>query len=111
MRTLTIDPAVWAAVQGLPAGPIARNRDDSHANRVQVQERANYHLQQTLGHKTVSMHRLRHWHGTYVHQAADGDIRVTQELLGHASPNTASVYVATIGGAKAAAVHALPLPI
>lgn len=110
-RIVPTHPAVWAAVQAMPAGPIARNRDGSHANRVQVQERANYHLQTTLGHKTVSMHRLRHWHGTYVHQAAGGDLRVTQELLGHASPNTTQVYVATIGGAKAAAVHALPLPI
>ncbi|MCT2278105.1 tyrosine-type recombinase/integrase [Micromonospora chalcea] len=110
-RIVPTHPAVWTAVKDLPSGPVARNRDGSHANRVQVQERANYHLQRTLGHRAVSMHRLRHWHGTYVHQAAGGDIRVTQELLGHASPNTTSVYVATIGGAKAAAVHALPLPV
>ncbi|MFG2057866.1 tyrosine-type recombinase/integrase [Micromonospora sp. NPDC048930] len=110
-RIVPTHPAVWAAVQDMPSGPVARNRDGSHADRVQVQERANYHLQRTLGHKTVSMHRLRHWHGTYVHQAAGGDIRVTQELLGHANPNTTSTYVATIGGAKAAAVHALPLPV
>ncbi|MEU5939426.1 tyrosine-type recombinase/integrase [Micromonospora sp. NPDC047548] len=110
-RIVPTHPAVWAAVKDLPSGPIARTRAGAHADRVQVQERANYHLQTTLGHKTVSMHRLRHWHGTYVHQAAGGDIRVTQELLGHANPNTTSTYVATIGGAKAAAVHALPLPI
>jgi len=110
-RIVPTHPAVWHAVKDLPGGPIARNRDGSHADRIQVQERANYHLQTTLGHRTVSMHRLRHWHGTYVHQAAGGDIRVTQELLGHASPNTTSVYVATIGGAKAAAVRGLPLPV
>lgn len=110
-RIVPTHPAVWQAVKDLPSGPIGRNRDGSHANRVQVQERANHHLHARLGHTTVSMHRLRHWHGTYVHQAAGGDIRVTQELLGHSSPNTTSVYVATIGGAKAAAVHALPLPV
>lgn len=109
-RIVPTHPAVWAAVKDLPPGPIARNRDGSHADRVQVQERANYHLQRTLGHKAVSMHRLRHWYGTYVHLAAGGDLRVTQELMGHTSPTTTSVYVATIGGAKHAAVHALPLP-
>lgn len=110
-RIVPTHPAVWAAVQGMPSGPIARTRSGAHADRIQVQERGNWHLQRTLGHRSVSMHRLRHWHGTYVHQAAGGDIRVTQELLGHASPNTTSVYVATLGGAKAAAVHALPLPV
>ncbi|AYF29328.1 hypothetical protein CSH63_18020 [Micromonospora tulbaghiae] len=110
-RIVPTHPAVWEAVRGLPAGPIARTRAGRHATRVQVQERGNWHLQRTLGHRGVSMHRLRHWHGTYAHQAAGGDIRVVQELLGHASPTTTAVYVAVVDERKAAAVRGLPLPI
>ena len=109
-RILPTHPAVWAAVKDLPAGPIARNRDGSHANRVQVQERANYHLQQTLGHVGVSMHRLRHWHATHVYQSSGRDLRVAQELLGHSNVATTQVYVAASSGAKANAVSALTLP-
>ena len=41
----------------------------------------------------ATMHQLRHWFGTYV-QRATGDLRTTQELLGHASPTTTAVYTA-----------------
>lgn len=41
----------------------------------------------------ATAHQLRHWFGTKVY-AASRDLRVTQELLGHASPNTTTVYVA-----------------
>lgn len=111
-RIVPTHPAVWAAVADLPRGPVARTPDGSaRADRRQVRERANWYLHHRLGHQDVTMHRLRHWYGTYVHQAAGGDLRVAQELLGHASPTTTQVYVAVAGGAKTAAVHALPLPI
>lgn len=110
-RAVPTHPAVWAAVADLPAGPVARRHyDTSRANRRDVQGRGNRHLA-VLGHTGVTMHRLRHWYGTYVYQAAGRDLRVTQELLGHASPNTTQVYVATLAGTKAAAVRALPLPV
>lgn len=38
-------------------------------------------------------HQLRHWFGTRV-QDEIGDLRVTQELMGHASPNTTAGYAA-----------------
>lgn len=111
-RIVPTHPAVWSAVAALPRGPIARTPDGSaRADRRQVRERANFYLQSRLRHQGVTMHRLRHWYGTYAHQAAGGDIRVTQELLGHASPNTTQVYVAVAGGAKSAAVRGLPLPL
>ncbi|MET8908425.1 tyrosine-type recombinase/integrase [Micromonospora sp. NPDC004551] len=111
-RIVPTPGAVWAAVVDLPPGPIARHPDGTgRADRRQVRERANNHLQRTLRHRGVTMHRLRHWYGTYVHQAAGGDLRVTQELLGHASPTTTQVYVDTSGARKRAAVDNLPLPV
>ena len=111
-RIVPTHPAVWAAVADLPRGPVARTPDGSRrADRRQVRERANWYAQNRLGHRDITMHRLRHWYGTYVHKAAGGDIRVAQELLGHASPTTTQVYVATVDDAARAAVHALPLPV
>lgn len=111
-RIVPTHPAVWAAVVDLPRGPVARTPDGSaRADRRQVRERANWYLHHRLGYRDVTMHRLRHWFGSYVHQSAGRDIRVAQELLGHASPTTTQVYVAVAGGAKTDAVRALPLPI
>ncbi|MEU7174642.1 MULTISPECIES: tyrosine-type recombinase/integrase [Micromonospora] len=111
-RIVPTPAAVWAAVRDLPDGPVARHPDGTgRANRRQVRERANYHLQRTLRHRGVTMHRLRHWYGTHVHRAADGDIRVAQELLGHSSPSTTQIYLDTTGPLKRAAVDNLPLPL
>lgn len=41
----------------------------------------------------ASCHSLRHWYGTKVYRASK-DLRVTQALMGHASPNTTVGYVA-----------------
>lgn len=50
------------------------------------------HLLHDLGYES-SLHSLRHWYGTKVYQASK-DLRVTQALMGHASPNTTVGYVA-----------------
>lgn len=109
-RTVPTHPDVWAAVKDLPAGPVARTLDGTRASRKSVMQRGNRHLQHTLGHVGITMHRLRHWHGTHVHDAADGDLAVVQELLGHASPNTTRIYVEVSGRKKTAAVGGLRLP-
>lgn len=53
-----------------------------------------------------SAHSLRHWFGTNVF-ARCKDLRVTQELMGHASPNTTVAYVAFSGVAAHDAVRGL----
>lgn len=109
-RTVPTHPAVWAAVRGLPAGPVARQRDGvSRATRQQVRMRANRHLSTTLGYPGTTMHRLRHWFATAATEAPGGELSVTQELLGHASPATTRIYVDVNSRRKAAAVAALPL--
>lgn len=40
---------------------------------------------------SATAHQLRHWFGTHVYRTSR-DLRVTQELLGHASPTTTAIY-------------------
>lgn len=108
-RVVPTHPAVWQAVRDLPAGPVARRRDGTRATRHDVRERANRHLG-AIGHGTVTMHRLRHWYGTYMYEASGRDLRATQLLMGHTTPSTTQIYVAVSGAVAAGAVRALPLP-
>lgn len=39
-------------------------------------------------------HQLRHWFATKTYEESGGDIRIVQELLGHASPATTAIYTA-----------------
>ena len=54
----------------------------------------------------ATAHQLRHWFGTGIY-AATHDIRLTQELLGHQSPNTTAIYVAWAAVDAAPAVASL----
>ena len=42
----------------------------------------------------ASAHQLRHAFATAVYRKSGGDLRMTQELLGHASPSTTAIYTA-----------------
>lgn len=55
----------------------------------------------------ATAHQLRHWFGTNVYRQSR-DLRVTQELLGHSSPNTTTIYVAWSAADAARAVDGLP---
>lgn len=110
-RVVPTHPTLWALIEPLPWGPIARRADGARADRRYVDQRGNHHLHKALGYDTVTMHRLRHWFGTHAHRASGGDLTVAQELLGHASPVTTRIYVEVDAVAMAAAVAALPLPV
>lgn len=53
----------------------------------------------------ASAHQLRHAYATEVYRRSNGDLRMTQELLGHSSPSTTAIYTAWAQD-KAAAVVA-----
>lgn len=111
-RLVPTHPALWAMIEPLPWGPIARRPDGvTRAERRYLYHSANYHLHHVLGYQAITMHRLRHWFGTHAHRASGGDLAVAQELLGHASPVTTRIYVEVDAVAMAAAVNALPLPV
>src|SRR2546423_14029638 len=57
----------------------------------------------------ATAHQLRHRFGTKTY-AACKDLRVTQELLGHAYSSTTDIYTAFARESARAAVLALPTP-
>ncbi len=105
-RAVPTHPDVWAAVRDLPDGPIAVV-DGHPATPRQISTRAAVYWSQTLGMRGVSMHRLRHWFLTQAHRVTR-DIRVTQQLAGHASPGSTAIYTQVADVDMQTAVMALP---
>jgi integrase/recombinase XerC len=109
-RTHDTDPMVWAEVEALPAGPLAldrwgRARDTAN----NVCRRASYHFQHELGLTGVTMHRFRHWLGVTV-QERYGNVRVTQEVLGHESLSSTQIYTRATHKQQREARSMLPRP-
>lgn len=110
VRTVWMHPRLWPIIEPLPAGPICRTLDGRRASAKSIQQRGNDHLR-ALGYRHVTMHKLRHYFGTEIHDAADGDILVAQNQLGHSSPNTTQIYVLVQRRKAQAAVARIPLPV
>jgi integrase/recombinase XerC len=72
-----------------------------------VSQLANKHLH--ASGSTATLHALRHWFGTGTYHECR-DLRVVQELMGHAQPSTTAGYAAFDSPAAAEAVAALPVP-
>lgn len=108
-RTVFTHPEVWRVIEPLPSGPICRTADGRRATARQVQVRGNTHLRR-LGYR-LTMHKLRSYFGTELHEAAGGDILITQEQMGHSEPSTTRIYVLTNRRKAASAVAAIPLPV
>lgn len=56
----------------------------------------------------ATAHQLRHWFGTNLY-ASTKDLRLTQEMLGHASPNTTAIYTAFDRDGAGEAIESLDL--
>lgn len=57
----------------------------------------------------ATAHQGRHWFASQLYRAS-GDLRVTQELMGHASPTTTAIYAAWSPAKGVAAIAQLPGP-
>ena len=104
--TVPTHPDIWSAVRDLPPGPIAPawTRQRLTAKLVSQEPKRAF---ASIGLVGVTMHRLRHWCGTNV-QRQQGNLRVTQEILRHASPTSTAMYTAVADPQRTAAVSALP---
>lgn len=106
-RVVATHPDVHTAVAALDPGPVARTRQGTRANPHYVTNMASAYFGEVMGMRGVALHRGRHWYATYVQRAA-GDIRITQESLGHAAPSTTALYTLVDFEAMRAAVCSLP---
>lgn len=92
---------------GLPSrGPVFRRRDGRPGapSPARISQLVNEHLH-GLG-ITDTAHATRHRYATGVYQLSK-DLRLTQELLGHADPATTAIYAAYAQAEAAAVVDAL----
>lgn len=107
-RVVPMHPLVADALarHGMPRGGLIFRRADGSAWPAAKVSRAVSVYFDEIG-VDATAHQLRHWFGTMV-QRESGDIRTTQELLGHASPSTTAGYSAFSFEAGRAAVRALP---
>lgn len=93
-RLLPLHPDVLSALKAMPMPRVGRiftrTRGGAYtANWMSVV--FNRFLHENGVESTA--HQFRHWFGTQIYSSTH-DIRVTQELLGHASPATTAIYTA-----------------
>lgn len=72
-----------------PAGPMFRGEDGKRHPAWKVSHILRDHMHNCGIH--ASAHQLRHAFATEVYRRS-GDLRMTQELLGHSSPSTTAIY-------------------
>lgn len=109
-RAIPLHPFALAELHAVPlprAGWVFPRRDGrAGPNRPwRVSHLANDHLH-SVG-ITATLHQLRHWFGTETYQNSR-DLRVVQELLGHATPQTTAGYAAISRDSAREAVAGLP---
>jgi integrase/recombinase XerC len=104
-RILPLHPDVRAALDAnAETGWLYPNRSGRPITANTVSVKANRYLHR-VG-VTETFHQLRHWFGTSTYRASK-DLRLTQELMGHASPNTTALYAAWSPERAAAVVNSL----
>jgi integrase/recombinase XerC len=111
-RVIPLHPFVLGELRALPmpaSGWLVPRRDGRPGPCApwRISQLAGRHLH--ASGSPATLHQLRHWFGTEAYRARR-DLRVVQELLGHASPATTAGYAAYDRAEAAAAVAALPVP-
>jgi integrase len=101
-------PYVWEHIQHRGPGHLVLDRGGRpvQPHWLSVEMRGAF---DALGLPQVHLHRLRHRYGTMI-QASNGDIRLTQECLRHASISSTQGYTLVTDERRTSAVNALPIP-
>lgn len=106
-RMIPLHPLVLDALGPLPhRGWLFRRAEGGQLSPAEVSIMMRRHLHDQGIDATG--HQLRHWFATRVYRATR-DLRLTQELLGHASPTTTACYTAWATGDATAAVACVGL--
>lgn len=114
VRVVPTHRVVWALVADLPPGRIVvrEKHPDRPADGEYVSDRTRAVFRRA-GMPGLSLHWFRHRFATMTlrpreHGGAGASLRVVQELMGHASPQTTARYTATTEGERHDAVVTLP---
>lgn len=99
-RKVPTHPIVWAAVYGLPSGPVTEFDAEDISNRFKK-------WCQRSDMPGLSMHRLRGWYGTMSYRVKK-NIRAVQRNMGHANPATTAGYIDVADDEQEEAVTGLP---
>jgi integrase/recombinase XerC len=108
-RLLPLHPEVFGALQGLPMPRTGRIFSRPRGGAYSPQDLSlafNRDLKDAGVEATA--HQLRHWFATNLYSATH-DLRLTQEMMGHSSPQTTAVYTAFDARAAVAGVGQLNL--
>lgn len=107
MRFVPLHPRVATVADRMPTeGYWFPGKDHGHVSPKAVSQTVTKNIKKAGVSGTL--HRGRHWFGTSTLRSSGGNIRVTQELLGHASPATTAGYTMVDDDERSAAVLALP---
>lgn len=86
------------------------NRTGHRLGQRRIQQIITEHLDKAgLSHMGFSTHKLRHTAATMMYQYGDVDVKVLQEILGHANLNTTEIYTHVSDKQKEAALSSNPL--
>lgn len=108
-RVVDTHPDLWQRLAPLPPGPVIRGRRTGRElDSKYLTNQARIHFDR-LDMPYVHLHRFRHWAGTTA-QRLTGNIRVTQEVLGHRSIQSTQGYTLVAGAERRSAVHGLRIP-
>jgi integrase/recombinase XerC len=108
-RLVPIGPVVAAAFEryGLPAtGPLFVSRKGGGALTPHTVGQVISEYLRASG-VNATAHQLRHRFATALYEASGGDLLVTQQMLGHASPSTTAIYAAWSPDRAASAIAKL----
>lgn len=113
-RTKILDthPQLWAEIEPLPPGPIARMSDGTRADAGTVSRRSAEYFRKTLGLKLppqAGLHSCRHWYATTMLEGG-ADLRTVQEAMGHRSVTSTQIYTLVTDPRRRAAINSLQLP-
>lgn len=104
-RAVPTHPLIWETVASRPGGRLVTDRRGDPYDAEGISKAGAYHLRK---HKlAITLYALRHYFGTTI-QERYRDLRVTQELMGHASPTTTQVYTLVTSERMREAIDCLP---